>query len=364
MRSAAFTLALLLPAAALAQSALTPLELMRNAAAHAKAHGARYKPVLSPMDGPASTVTAADIAQVHAAGFPVIIWTIDDASRQQQLFDSGVDGIISDRPDLLRSLVEKNRAARGGILDARGLLRGDNFEAQGHRGARDLRPESTFPAFEVALDNLVTTLETDLAITRDGVAVLSHERHINLQTCRTTGVPTPSEDIFFRNITAADLRRTYVCDKLIRGPSQANDLALSPVSAAFAARRKLSSAFVHPTLQELFDFVRFYQEFYATGAGRAHADAARRSANAARVRFNLETKIDPRFPNETVPPDRFVDVLAATIASNRMQERCDIQSFDFRTLVYAQQKYPSIRTVYLVEKAEQLFRANLPSELK
>jgi glycerophosphoryl diester phosphodiesterase len=362
MRVAILSLVLVLPTAALSQSTVTPLELMRAADRHAKAHHARYTPVLSPMDGPSSPVTAADIARVRAAGFPVIVWTVDDAARQQQLFDSGIDGIISDRPDLLRSLVERNRSARGGILNARGLLNRNKFDAQGHRGARDLRPESTFPAFEAALDNLVTTLETDVAITSDGVAVLSHERHINLQTCRALIGAPASRDIFFRNITAAELRRTYVCDQLIRGPSQSNDLSLSPVSTAFAAQRKLPSAFVHPTLQELFDFVRFYQVFYSRGDGRNQADAARRSANAARVRFNLETKLDPRFPDQTVTPSRFVDVLAGTIVRNRMQARCDIQSFDFRTLVYAQAHYPAMRTVYLIDNRQQLLVENLPAE--
>ncbi|MCP4427904.1 MAG: glycerophosphodiester phosphodiesterase, partial [Chloroflexi bacterium] len=33
------------------------------------------------------------------------------------------------------------------------------FDAQGHRGARGLKPENSLPAFETALDLGVTTLE-------------------------------------------------------------------------------------------------------------------------------------------------------------------------------------------------------------
>ena len=43
------------------------------------------------------------------------------------------------------------------------------FELQGHRGARGLKPENTLPSFEVALDCGVTSLETDVHLTRDGV---------------------------------------------------------------------------------------------------------------------------------------------------------------------------------------------------
>ncbi len=42
------------------------------------------------------------------------------------------------------------------------------FDIQGHRGARGLRPENTIPAFLMALDSGVTTIELDLAVTKDG----------------------------------------------------------------------------------------------------------------------------------------------------------------------------------------------------
>ena len=52
------------------------------------------------------------------------------------------------------------------------------IDLQGHRGTRGLAPENTLAAFKTALAIGVTTLETDLALTRDGVLVLSHEPHL------------------------------------------------------------------------------------------------------------------------------------------------------------------------------------------
>jgi glycerophosphoryl diester phosphodiesterase len=49
------------------------------------------------------------------------------------------------------------------------------FDLQGHRGARGLAPENTLAAFERALEIGVTTLELDIAITADGIPVISHE---------------------------------------------------------------------------------------------------------------------------------------------------------------------------------------------
>jgi len=48
------------------------------------------------------------------------------------------------------------------------------FDLEGHRGARGLAPENTLAAFRRALEIGVTTIETDLAVTRDDVVVISH----------------------------------------------------------------------------------------------------------------------------------------------------------------------------------------------
>ena len=46
------------------------------------------------------------IAAAHRAGLPVHVWTIDDQSEMEFLLDLGVDGIMTDRPRLLKSVFE------------------------------------------------------------------------------------------------------------------------------------------------------------------------------------------------------------------------------------------------------------------
>src|SRR5262245_52386081 len=53
------------------------------------------------------------------------------------------------------------------------------FDLQGHRGARGLAPENTLAAFTMALSIGVTTLELDLAMTSDGILVVSHDSRLN-----------------------------------------------------------------------------------------------------------------------------------------------------------------------------------------
>lgn len=363
------------------------VRILNAARTHARLHGNTKTPVCSPWDPmlddgnpvtfvgnrqapPAgSGLTAAsseihNVASIQSAGYPVVVYTVNDSARMTDLLKLKLNGIISDRSDLLFAAIAAFDANGDGIpgdfLDADGLIDIKKIDAQGHRGSRNLRPENTLPAMEAGLDNLMTTLETDCAITKDGIPLLSHDPHVQAQKCsRTDGVPYDSvaAEVLIKDFTVAQIQSLYRCDKLFRGPSQQNDPALSPVTVAFFGG-DASKIYVLPTLQQVFDFVKFYQAYYQAGAGAGHPQATKRWKNAARVRFNLETKVNPRtdldplhpgqvYADRTIGPVPFAQKVANVIVGNAMQERADIQSFDFRTLLVVQKQYPQIRTVYL-----------------
>src|SRR5262245_3205581 len=234
-----------------------------------------------------------NVGSIQRAGYPVVVWTVDDKARMLELMRLGVNGIISDRPDLLRQAVEEFDAngdgTPGDFINSEGLIDISKFDAQGHRGGRDLRPENTLPAMEVALDSLMSTLELDNGITSDGVAILDHDPLIQSEKCRRAdGAPyTAADEVLIKDRTAAQLQSTFVCDKVFRGPQQSNDLALSPASVAFATSQGLINPYVAPTLQHVFNFARFYVDYYRPGPGIGHPDVERRWRNAERLRFNI-----------------------------------------------------------------------------
>lgn len=57
-----------------------------------------------------SLVTPLLLAQRHAQGQQVHVWTLNDAARMAAFIDLGVDGIITDRPDLLAQVLAERAA--------------------------------------------------------------------------------------------------------------------------------------------------------------------------------------------------------------------------------------------------------------
>ncbi|HJU31031.1 MAG TPA: glycerophosphodiester phosphodiesterase, partial [Hyphomicrobiaceae bacterium] len=190
------------------------------------------------------------------------------------------------------------------------------FDLQGHRGTRGLAPENTLVAFERALAIGVTTLETDLAVTRDGVLVLSHDPVLNPAIVRGAGgrwLTTPGPAI--NTLTLAELKAFDVG-------------RLDPASRygrAFPEQKPADGTRI-PTLAELFELVR-------------------RSGKA--VRFNIETKLSPDRPAESPDPETFARLVVDAIRSGGVAGHATIQSFDWRTLLAARRLAPEIGTVCL-----------------
>ncbi len=181
-------------------------------------------------------------------------------------------------------------------------------------------PENTLEGFAGALEIGVTTLETDLAITKDGVVVLSHDRMLNPDLVRGPGgawlsMPGPA----INSLTFAELQ-SYDVGRIKPGTKYAQQ---------FADQKPADGARI-PTLADLFKLVQ------RQGKG---------------VRFNIETKVSPDHPSETPDPETFADLVVKVIRGAGMSRRTTIQSFDWRTLIAVHRIAPEIETVCLTAQS-------------
>ncbi|MES2975369.1 MAG: glycerophosphodiester phosphodiesterase [Pseudomonadota bacterium] len=191
------------------------------------------------------------------------------------------------------------------------------FDLQAHRGIRGHLPENTLPGFERALEIGVTTLELDIAITSDGVPVVYHDRALNPSITRDgKGDWLPSTGPLIRTLTLEQVK-SYDVGRIRSWTGYARD---------FPHQQPRDGTRI-PTLAGLFKRVK--------------------ELGANDVQFDMETKIDPRSPGDTLPPEEFVKTLLAVIREHGMEQRVMVQSFDWRTLVLIQKLEPRIRTVYL-----------------
>ncbi|MEV8215377.1 glycerophosphodiester phosphodiesterase family protein [Leifsonia sp. NPDC077715] len=59
--------------------------------------------------GPVRLVTRRTVGRIHAAGAEVHLWTVNAPNDMIRLLDLGVDGIVTDRCDILRRVVDARR---------------------------------------------------------------------------------------------------------------------------------------------------------------------------------------------------------------------------------------------------------------
>jgi glycerophosphoryl diester phosphodiesterase len=201
------------------------------------------------------------------------------------------------------------------------------LDLQAHRGGTGLAPENTLAAFANALSLGVTTLELDIAITRDDVLVIHHDPTLNPATTRgpdgrfLEAKGAPIRELRFEEVQRFDVGRLNpALPYARRHPQQA------PRDGARI-----------PRLADLFALVR-------------------KSGNE-QVRFAIETKVTPFDGDAVVAPEPFARAVIAAIRDAGMAARSTVLSFDWRTLALVQREAPEIATVYL--SAQQQWMDNI-----
>ena len=84
------------------------------AAAPTQAAAAGHAALLSPVAALAGDAAGAAAEEAHRVGIALMAWTVDDPQEGRRLAAAGLDGIITNRPDALRSALGEDRHHDGG----------------------------------------------------------------------------------------------------------------------------------------------------------------------------------------------------------------------------------------------------------
>lgn len=204
------------------------------------------------------------------------------------------------------------------------------FDWQGHRGCRGLLPENTIPAFLKALEYPVKTLELDLAVSKDGILIVSHDPYFSHHICKKPdGTPiTEAEEKDHHIIELTyDQIKAYDCGS--RGNERFPDQHPIYVNK--------------PSLEDMVNSVEAY------------------CFHNERIKpfYNIEIKSQPAWYDSLVPPPAdFVKMVLKETAALGIQKRVCIQSFDPAVMIELNKQAPQVTNAFLVENMEG-FEANM-----
>jgi glycerophosphoryl diester phosphodiesterase len=188
------------------------------------------------------------------------------------------------------------------------------FELQGHRGARGLFPENTLEGFAATLALGVTSIELDVAVTSDGVAMVVHDPALNPDITRDeNGVWLDGTGPAVVTLTAAMVAR-YDVGRLRPG---------SALAATYPDQHP-QDGFRIPTLAALFALT--------AGSG---------------VVVDVELKTSAEHPALSVSPVAMANTVLADAAAANALDRLAVRSFDWRGLRHLRHVSPKLRLAWL-----------------
>jgi len=160
----------------------------------------------------------------------------------------------------------------------------------------------------------------DNGITKDGVVVVWHDEEITPEKCTDTAPVTPDDPDFpyvgkfIANLTLAQLR-TIDC-----GSKRQDNF---PMQLTYPGTRI-------STMEEVFDFV--------SCADPSH-----------QMLWNIESKINAQFPNQTKGVQDFVQSQHTVFSTTSYHSSITYQSFDWRTLIAMKELNPHMITSALID---------------
>jgi glycerophosphoryl diester phosphodiesterase len=210
------------------------------------------------------------------------------------------------------------------VLLAGFQLQAQEFDKQGHRGARGLMPENTVRAMLTAIDLGATTIGMNVVISKDNKVVLSHEPYFNNEiSLLPSGKPISLKD-----------EKKYNLYKMNYSEIMKFDVG-SKLHKRFPGQQKFKA--YKPLLTEVIDSVEAYVKLH----------------KLPKPNYAIEIKTIRKGDVEFHPlPAEFSQLVMDVVEEKKMTKRTLIQSFDIRCLQYVHDKYPKVRTCLMIDEKE------------
>lgn len=186
----------------------------------------------------------------------------------------------------------------------------------GHRGCAGLLPENSISACRQAIEMGLDGFEIDVQLSADEEPILYHNLCINHHYSRLNGSWLKYKNIALKSLTLSELKLYDI--------GQIRPWSLYRLKRR---RQKATDKEGIPTLSQVFELIQ------------AKAPAG--------FQLWIELKTSPLLPHLSAVPELLVEKVLQVVHQFDFQNRIILLSFDWRCLVHALERYPSIACAFL-----------------
>jgi len=220
---------------------------------------------------------------------------------------------------------------------AHAVDRNAKVQVYAHRGVRAFYPENTMSGYAHALRIGTDWADMDIALTKDGEVVVTHDPVLNPNIVRdANGEFLAKNKEALSSLPLSDFARfnqKYAISHLTLDQVRLFDVGRINKNSGYAQyfpKQKAVDGEKVPTLREVIHFVK------------AHADE--------RVGFQIEMKTEPAHPEYSADPKKFAQALYKILADEGIIDRAEIQAFDFRCLTELLKIDKRVKTAFLTSR--------------
>ena len=205
-----------------------------------------------------------------------------------------------------------------------------------HRGGRSFSPENSMPAYKATLRLGTDWVDMDIALTKDGEVLITHDLVANADIARS-----PDGKFIAENRQALQ--------NLSEGERAAYNARYAVKNMTFAETQKFDIGRLNPTSA----YAKFFPDQLSVDGTRMPLlrDVVRyvNKTSNGEVGFQIEMKTDPG-AEYSPDPKIFARALYKILKEENILDRAEIQAFDFRCLYELQKLDSRVKTAYLTSR--------------